>query len=82
MQERRFQRRDTMKLDVVRAWKDPSYRAGLSAGEFALAPPNPAGLVELSDEQLKEASGLAGFPQTTFITCTEYTYARFRCCKP
>ena len=69
-----------MQVDVVRAWKDPGYRAGLGAGEFALIPPNPAGVVDLSDAQLRGATGLAAAPVTTNVTCTMYTFNRFRCC--
>ena len=66
--------------NVVRAWKDPSYRGSLDAEELALMPAHPAGLVELSDEELREASGLTGLAVTTHITCTESTLRRFRCC--
>lgn len=65
---------------IVRAWKDPSYRASLDAEGLSNLPLNPAGLVELTDTQLKEASGLAGIIVTTFRTCTEFTFKRFHCC--
>jgi len=68
-----------VKLDIVRAWKDPSYRAGLRADELAHIPTHPAGLVELSDEQLKEAAGLSAVAHTTCICCTD-TYRFKRCC--
>lgn len=70
------------KVDIVRAWKDPIYRAGLDAGESAHVPPNPAGLVELSDAELKSASGLAGIALTTAQTCTELSFRGFRRCCP
>jgi mersacidin/lichenicidin family type 2 lantibiotic len=60
-------------LDVVRAWKDPRYRASLDPSDASKLPPNPAGLVELSDEDLKQASGLASYVVTTGPTCTMYT---------
>ena len=64
--------------DIVRAWKDPAYRATLDE-----APANPAGLIELSDDQLASASGLAaGKFLTTAMTCTEYTWRRWRACCP
>jgi len=76
------QRRDTVaKVDVVRAWKDSSYRASLKAAELAGLQEHPSGLVQLTDAALKEASGLAGLAVTTFRTCTEYTFRRFQCCK-
>ena len=34
------------KIDVIRAWRDPEYRASLRADEV---PSHPAGLVELTD---------------------------------
>ena len=69
-----------MKLDVVRAWKDPLYRAALDSREAELLPSNPAGLIELSDEQLKQAAGVFAPAQTTCQCCTDTT--RFRRCCP
>jgi len=71
------------KVDIVRAWTDPEYRSRLSPAEKAQIPEHPAGLVELTDEELKQASGLKGGPippGTTFPGCTESTLRRFRCC--
>jgi len=42
---------------IIRAWKDEEYRLSLSETERASLPTHPAGLVELSDEQL---GGVAG----------------------
>jgi mersacidin/lichenicidin family type 2 lantibiotic len=67
--------------DVIRAWKYPRHRAGLSPEELSSIPPNPAGVVDLTDDQLKEASGLAGIIVTTFRTCTEFTFRQYHCCK-
>ena len=41
------------KNDVIRAWKDPAYRASLSEEEQAALPLNPAGIADLSDDQLR-----------------------------
>ena len=65
------------KVDVIRAWKDPLYRASLSAEEVAQIPAHPAGLIELEDRELREATG--GVIVTTFRTCTQYTFIS-RCC--
>jgi mersacidin/lichenicidin family type 2 lantibiotic len=67
-------------VDVVRAWKDAAYREGLTQDDLLGVPANPAGIVELTDEQLKQASGLSGIIVTTFKTCTEFTVHRFHCC--
>jgi mersacidin/lichenicidin family type 2 lantibiotic len=67
------------KTDVIRAWKDPFYRASLTAEERALLPDHPASLVELADEQLKSTSGSA---LTTAQQCTEFTFNNFRSCCP
>jgi mersacidin/lichenicidin family type 2 lantibiotic len=68
------------KIDLVRAWKDPIYRAGLDPGRRANME-HPSGLVGLSDDQLKRASGIGGVIVTTFRTCTEFTFRRYQCCK-
>ena len=68
------------KADVVRAWKDPVYRDGLGPELLAQVPSHPSGLVDLSDRELKEATGLSGLIGTTAPECTMYTYAKHRCC--
>jgi mersacidin/lichenicidin family type 2 lantibiotic len=64
------------KADVIRAWKDPLYRATLSPEDLARLPSHPAGLIELREDDLKEVTGSL---QTTFRTCTMDTYIS-RCC--
>jgi mersacidin/lichenicidin family type 2 lantibiotic len=49
-----------MKFDIVRAWKDEAYRQSLDADELQALPANPAGVLELSDEDLEEVQGGAG----------------------
>jgi mersacidin/lichenicidin family type 2 lantibiotic len=69
------------KNDVIRAWKDPFYRASLSEDAQAALPQHPAGITELSDEQLTTWG--ASTPITTAITCTQYTWASSTsCCIP
>jgi mersacidin/lichenicidin family type 2 lantibiotic len=60
-------------VDVIRFWKDPEYRARVQNG-----PTNPAGVVELSDDQLKKASGVLVAASTTAQFCTDT--ARFKHC--
>jgi len=67
------------KVDVIRAWKDPLYRATLTADELAQLPGHPSGVLELRDEQLKDISGSAN---TTAQTCTEFSFNNFRRCCP
>ena len=45
------------KEQIIRAWKDSDYRAGLTEAERAQLPEHPAGLIELTDEQLGVAGG-------------------------
>ncbi len=47
------------KLDIIRAWKDEEYFGSLSETERVLLPQNPAGFVELSDDELRGAQGAA-----------------------
>jgi len=54
------------RLDVIRAWKDEEYRAGLSEEERSLLPENPAGTMELSS---LEVTGAAANAITIFNTC-------------
>jgi mersacidin/lichenicidin family type 2 lantibiotic len=42
---------------IIRAWKDEDYRASLSEAERALLPEHPAGLIELSDDELAKLAG-------------------------
>lgn len=66
--------------DVIRAWKDVRYRRTLSPQQLAALPQHPAGLVELSDDDLRQASGMGGGALTTAITCTNYTWRKWREC--
>jgi mersacidin/lichenicidin family type 2 lantibiotic len=80
MVEREPARRTVMnKADVIRAWKDPLYRASLTTEERDRLPLHPSGLMELDDEQLESISGSA---LTTAQQCTEYTFNNFRSCCP
>ena len=45
-------------LDVIRGWKDEDYRRSLSQEQRAMLPEHPAGVIELSDEELDVAGGL------------------------
>lgn len=67
-----------MNKDIVRAWKDPMTRELLAAADTAF---HPAGLVELSDADLRDATG-ASIPVTTAITCTEYSFHGWKSCCP
>ncbi|TDE41378.1 mersacidin/lichenicidin family type 2 lantibiotic [Nonomuraea mesophila] len=41
-------------MDVLRAWKDPVYRSGLDQAKL---PSHPAGVVDLTDDQLNSVDG-------------------------
>jgi mersacidin/lichenicidin family type 2 lantibiotic len=43
--------------NIIRAWKDETYRQGLSTEEQALLPANPAGEIELTETELEAISG-------------------------
>jgi len=67
---------------IIRAWKDPEFRNSLSSEELALLPDNPAGMVALSDEQLREVNGMGPVIQTTAITCTMPSWFHWAACCP
>jgi mersacidin/lichenicidin family type 2 lantibiotic len=54
--------------DIIRAWKDPHYRATLSRQEQVLLPDHPAGLIELEDAYLDGMSGGGMCVKTTYST--------------
>lgn len=67
------------KVDVVRAWKDPVYRASLTAEERAQLEAHPVGVLEIDEGMLALTAG--GILRTTFVTCTEYTFSvSLGCC--
>jgi mersacidin/lichenicidin family type 2 lantibiotic len=68
------------KTDVVRAWKDPLYRATLTPDQLAALPMHPAGVVELNDDQIRAVSG--GVVITTAMTCTENSFQGWKSCCP
>ena len=47
--------------DIIRAWKDPRYRAGLPATQLAQLPAHPAGAIELPEPTLHAAWPYQGF---------------------
>jgi len=49
------------KIDVIRAWKDDEYRSALSLDQLAALPANPAGPLEIGDEDLELAGGGASW---------------------
>lgn len=44
-------------IDIARAWKDEEYRTSLTPEQLAQIPPNPAGDMELSEDELDDVSG-------------------------
>jgi mersacidin/lichenicidin family type 2 lantibiotic len=44
-------------VDIARAWKDEEYRRSLSDAERAQLPPHPAGLIELTENDLEAIAG-------------------------
>ena len=55
------------KLEIIRAWKDEEYLASLRESDRAFLPQDPAGLCELSDQDLR---GVEGGTTTTGTTTT------------
>ncbi len=75
------------KLDIVRAWKDEEYCESLSDTQRPSLPQNPAGVIELTDDQLAGAGGAlaAQAPITTIITlpiCPTFYLCSLTVCLP
>jgi mersacidin/lichenicidin family type 2 lantibiotic len=68
--------------DIIRAWKDEAYRNSLSAEERALLPENPAGSIDLSDEDLQGITGGKGGTNPLFTAgcCQTYNTCDFVKC--
>ena len=65
-----------MSVNIVRAWSDPEYRAGLTAGQLASVPANPVSVSELSDEELSRISGgVFRSHMSCFCELDHYSYA-------
>ncbi len=69
------------KLDIIRAWKDESYRMSLSEAERTQLPDNPAGPAEICDAEsiAAEVSAMsatfnAGCLATKSYTCSLCDY--------
>ena len=48
------------RIDIIRAWKDAAYRQSLSEGQLAGLPANPAGAVDLTEEEAAAIEGRMG----------------------
>lgn len=60
------------KKDIIRAWRDGEYFAGLSEEEKAALPENPAALISLDDDVLNTIAGGCSYPNycPTSAICT------------
>jgi mersacidin/lichenicidin family type 2 lantibiotic len=63
------------KLDIIRAWKDEEYFNKLSESERSLLPQNPAGIVELTDQDLGRAEG--GTTMSLTFGCDSFAFCPF-----
>ena len=52
--------------EIVQAWKNPVYRNSLTQAERDALPPNPAGTIEIFDEDLDKIAG--GLPGTNIYS--------------
>jgi mersacidin/lichenicidin family type 2 lantibiotic len=57
------------KSPIIRAWKNEEYRNSLTADQRAQIPEHPAGLIELTCEELMSVDGSSGTAQTTGVVC-------------
>lgn len=55
--------------NIIRAWKDEEYRNSLSEEQRSQLPENPAGMIELSDEDMQAIAGGNFWKKTKGIGC-------------
>jgi len=70
-----------MKIDVVRAWKDPEYRKSLTAEQLASLPENPAGTGALTDQEAEQIAAGSDWPHGTASTEWTSCCATYVCSK-
>ncbi len=63
-------------MDIVRAWTDEEYYLGLSEEQRALLPENPAGLMELADDDLQNIVGGGGICGKGTVGCHQNSFCR------
>ena len=63
------------KPDIIRAWKDEEYFNTLSESERSLLPQNPAGIVELTEQDLLQVEGGTTFSLT--LGCDSLVFCPF-----
>ena len=68
------------KLDIVRAWKDEEYVNSLTDMQRAMVPQNPAGIIELTDEDLHGAGGGQIAPVTVTFTADAFCQSLMYSC--
>ena len=64
---------------IIRAWKDQEYRQSLGESERQLLPEHPAGLIDLSDESLRQVGGYTVGAICTAISVATAITAFFSC---
>jgi mersacidin/lichenicidin family type 2 lantibiotic len=65
--------------NIIRAWKNEEYRNSLSDAERAQLPENPAGLIELPDEELDAVAGGRSFWAGTCGAVCDVLTPRYGC---
>lgn len=70
-------------LDIIRAWKDEEYRNSLSEEQKAQLPEDPAGIVDVTNEELNEVVGGLTIPITKLLRCGRVPTVTAECrCSP
>lgn len=68
-------------MEVARAWRNPEYRASLSAAQLSVLPASPAGPLELNDGDLDVVAGGATLTPrcSSCLNCTDTSSWAFSC---
>jgi mersacidin/lichenicidin family type 2 lantibiotic len=68
----RFNERIAMSREqIIRTWKDETYRSSLSEAERAMLPEHPAGIIDLQDADLEQAAG-GMMPSTQYCETVKF----------
>lgn len=64
---------NNLDIDIIRAWKDEEYRNSLSEEQRSQLPENPAGMIELSDEDMGSVVGGVAAGSKKCCNCSDCT---------
>jgi mersacidin/lichenicidin family type 2 lantibiotic len=67
------------KDQIIRAWKDEEFRLSLSETELGTLPEHPAGMIQVSEDEMQIAGGQGPTTNTILATMDFICYPTMQC---